>query len=88
MDGTTTNDYSQQLSRIAAALEAIVASLAAIQANQSTLVQHAITDELGLVARPHDAALNRAITVNALRQSGQLDIVGEEMANPTDIGAA
>lgn len=86
MDETSPHNYSPQLSRIADALEGIAACLSAIHADQQTFVEHAITDELGLVARPHDASLTRALTVNALRASGQLDIVREEMANPTEMG--
>lgn len=58
-----------------------------IRVIQDEIRRYAVTESLGIYIQPswHEQRLTRAITMNALRRSNQIDDVIAELNSPTDL---
>lgn len=82
-----TIDYSGDYALIAVRIAEVNQSLGAINQALSAILARMSDGGLGVYMRPldDDARLSRGLTINALEQSGQIEAVREEMANPTPL---
>lgn len=90
-NGTITVDYTAELTAISNTLITISSTLATIQASITALQTRGTTDGQGIYTAPIaagggtglSASQQRAVTVAALKESGVLDKVAQEINNPT-----
>lgn len=91
-NGTITIDYTAEFTAISNTLITISSTLATIQASITALQTRGTTAGQGIITAPItsgatglSAAQQRAVTVSALKESGVLDKVSQEINNPTTL---